>query len=130
MILESGKYLVYVIEPKKNSFAENFSVCINPRNFWEDKGTQIDSFTNEQLIELEPVLEKIGLIPITDYMFECEMFMTVGGLKEALFEEGFAEDHSYTDFMEDSMSSEEDEAASEEEEDNEDFYNSCRSEEY
>jgi len=108
MPLKEGKYLVYIKEPGLGSFTDSITVYINPQIYWEEKGTQIDSFTEEQWEELEPILEEIGLNQINNCTFECEVFITIGELRAVLLEEGFYEDPVFNEFMVENLIPDED----------------------
>ncbi|MFT9494396.1 hypothetical protein [Anaerosolibacter sp.] len=77
--------------------ADGASVFITARNDWENEGTISESFDEEEMHTLEPILDKAGLAELMDACYE--MSKPPEETMEILLEQGLLQDKNFDKFI-------------------------------
>jgi hypothetical protein len=75
------------------------TIVINPKSFWDTERELTDEYTDQQERELQPILEKAGLVSLIDNTFTSKQNRTFRELKADCENAGFICDKSFDRYM-------------------------------
>jgi len=76
-------------------------VLINPRSFWNEEKRLIDSYTEEQMLEVEEITTKVKLCNLMESIYEpCDSKQTIEMVKESLTRIGVSIDKEFQEWAE------------------------------
>ena len=117
MSLTEGKYLFYIGRDNDNYFNKGVAIYITPKDYWEENESLAEHYTEDEVEELSPVLEDLGLAEVIQSVYESTKPVKLEVLKDKMLNVGFIEDDKYSEYIESFVEKENNEWYSEDEDD-------------
>lgn len=97
--LSQGKYLFHIGEENDQYFNKGIAIYITPVVYWEENKVLADCYTDEELEELNPVLDEIGLAEVMQSTYEMTSNINETKLRTKLIDAGFIENSEFSEYI-------------------------------